>query len=126
METLFPNLNKMNKTKMNKKNFLVSFLTVLAVSPFVLTAVSGATSELVSGDSVKINGVEEQGNEDVSIMAGEKISVEVIFTALEDASDVRMKATLEGTKLDSESEVFVGDVEDGKRYIKTLTVKYPY
>ena len=107
METLFPNLNKMNKTKMNKKNFLVSFLTVLAVSLFVITAVSAATSELVSVDSVKINGVEEQGNEDVSIMAGEKISVEVIFTALEDASDVRMKATLEGTKLDSESEVFV-------------------
>ncbi|PIO07221.1 hypothetical protein COU59_03715, partial [Candidatus Pacearchaeota archaeon CG10_big_fil_rev_8_21_14_0_10_34_12] len=114
----------MNKTKMMKKNLLVSFLAVLAVSLVAIAFVSA--SDLVSVESVKINGVTDNGNGDISVSAGEKIAVELTFEASEDASDVRLKASLEGTKVDSDSEIFVGDVEAGKRYIKTVVVQVPY
>tara|TARA_Y100000034_G_C6879119_1_gene402502 strand:+ start:631 stop:1797 length:1167 start_codon:yes stop_codon:yes gene_type:complete len=110
---------------MDAKKILVSFLTIVSVL-FLMVSVSAVTSELVTIESVEVNGISESGNEDISVVAGERVSVEVVFEALEDASDIRIKAELEGTKVDSEVEVFVGDVEEGKRYIKTLSLKVPY
>ena len=110
---------------MDAKKFLVSFLTIVSVL-FLVVSVSAATSELVTIESVEVNGIPESWNEDISIIAGEKIFIEVVLEALENASDVRIKAELQGTKLDSETQVFVGDVEEGKRYKKTLTLNIPY
>ena len=124
METLFPKQTKMEKTKMNQKNLLVSFLTVLAVSVFVMAVASA--SDLVSVEEVEVNGITDNGSGDISVIAGQKIALEITFEAVENASDVRIKANLEGSKVDAESEVFVGDVEDGKRYVKTLVIQVPY
>ena len=110
---------------MDAKKFLVSFLTIVSVL-FLVISVSAATSELVTIESVEVNGVSESFNEDISVVAGEKVFIEVVFKALEDASDVRLKAELQGTKVDSEAEIFIGDVEDGKRYKKTLVLRVPY
>ena len=110
---------------MDAKKFLVSFLTIVSVL-FLVVSVSAATSELVTIESVEVNGIPESWNEDISIIAGEKIFIEVVLEALENASDVRIKAELQGTKVDSEVEVFVGDVEEGKRYKKTLSLRVPY
>jgi hypothetical protein len=114
---------KMEKTKMNKKNFLVSFLAILVVSVLAIASVS---ANLVSVENVEINGIDNADDNDVSVIAGQKISVEVTFEAVENASDVRLKAELQGTKVDTESEVFVGDVEDGKRYVRTVVLQVPY
>ncbi|MDP6845960.1 MAG: hypothetical protein QF460_03325 [Candidatus Nanoarchaeia archaeon] len=110
---------------MDAKKFLVSFLTIVNVL-FLVVSVSAATSQLITIESVKVDGISESWNEDISVIAGEKASIEVIFEALENASDVRIKAELQGTKVDSEVEVFVGDVEEGKRYKKTLSLRVPY
>ena len=110
---------------MDTKKILVSFLTIVSVL-FLAISISAATSELVTVKSVEVNGIVESGNNSISVVAGEKVSVQIIFKALENASDVRMKAELQGTKLDSQTEVFVGDVETGKKYIKTLNLKVPY
>jgi hypothetical protein len=110
---------------MDAKKFLVSFLTIVNVL-FLIVSVSAATSQLITIESVKVDGISESWNEDISVIAGEKASIEVIFEALEDASDVRIKAELQGTKVDSEVEVFVGDVEEGKKYKKTLSLRVPY
>ncbi len=110
---------------MDTKKILVSFLTIVSVL-FLAVSISAATSELVTVKSVEVNGIVESGNNSISVVAGEKVSVQIIFKALENASDVRMKAELQGTKLDSQTEVFVGDIEAGKEYIKTLNLKVPY
>lgn len=74
-------------------------------------------------DSVEIKSLDVAGN-DVSVTAGEVIPVKVVFTANENASDVTIEAELEG-KRDSEAEVFVGNVEDGKKYVKTFNMRVP-
>jgi len=110
----------------NQKN-LVSFLAVMSVLLIILSVnVSSATSELATGESIEINGITETGGEDISVIAGETLGVQVIFEALENASNVRLKAELEGTKVDSETEVFLGDVEKGMIYKKTLKISVPY
>lgn len=110
---------------MDAKKFLVSFLTIVSVL-FLAISISAATSELVTVKSVEVNGISESVNNSISVIAGERISVQVIFEALENASDIRMEAEIQGTKLDSNVEIFVGDIESGKSYIKTLNLKVPY
>jgi len=117
-------LNKLNKIKMDKKNILVFFLVIASL--FLVAGISAATTELATIDSVKVNGVYEYGLEDISVVAGETVSIEVFFTALENASDVRLKAELEGSKVDVDARTSSFDVESGKRYRKTLTLKVPY
>lgn len=114
----------MRKTKMNAKKLLVSFLAIMSVLLVVMT-VSAASGDLVSNELVKVNGI-VSGNTDISVIAGEVLTVEVFFTALKTASDVRLEAELEGQKVDSEIEVFVGDLEEGKRYTKVFTIRVPY
>jgi hypothetical protein len=63
---------------------------------------------------------------DVSVIAGEKISIEVYFDSIQDASDVKVKAEIEGNKVDVEDRTTVFDVENGKRYKKVLTLQIPY
>ncbi len=108
---------------MKEKNFLVSFLAILAVSVFVMASVS---ANIASVENVEVNGIDDDGTGDISVVAGQKVAVEVTFEAVENASDVRLKARLEGTKVDSESEVFIGDVEDGRKYVKTVVLQVPY
>ncbi|MBI5803130.1 hypothetical protein HY448_00380 [Candidatus Pacearchaeota archaeon] len=111
----------MEKTKMNAARFLVSLVAVMGL---LLVTVSAA--DLADVESVEINGIDESGVKDISVIAGETIPVKIVFESLRNASDVRLKLTLEGTKIDSEADVFVGDVESGKRYVKTLNLKVPY
>ncbi|MBI2044412.1 hypothetical protein HYT24_03545, partial [Candidatus Pacearchaeota archaeon] len=91
-----------------------------------LLLVTVSAQELVNIQSVEINGVDEFGQEDISVIAGETIPVKIVFEALENASDVRLEVRIEGTKVDSEAEVLIGDLEKGKRYVKTVSVRVPY
>ncbi len=110
---------------MKTKNLFGFFMAIASILLIVAT-ISAVTPELATFDSVKINGISELGSEDISVVAGESITVEVIFTALADASDVKLKAELEGDKTDVEIELFLGDVEEGIRYTETFTLKVPY
>ena len=110
---------------MDKKNLMVFFLAIASVL-LLANVVSAATSELATIDSVKVDDIYDSGNEDISVIAGETVTIKVAFTADEDASDVRVKAEVEGTKLDISDKTSYFDVEEGKRYSKTLQVKIPY
>jgi hypothetical protein len=111
---------------MNKAKNLFGFFMAIAILLVLVSTVSAATTDIADIDSVKINGIVDNGNEDISVIAGEMMTVEVIFTAIEDASDVRIEVELEGEKDDSEIRAFIGDLEEDKRYTKTLTLKVPY
>ena len=111
---------------MNAKKLLVSFLAIMSVLLLVVTV--SAASELVDDLKVKVNGISTSfgGSGDISVIAGETLTVEVFFTALETASNVRIEAQLEGQKVDSETEVLVGDIEEGKKYSERFTIRIPY
>jgi hypothetical protein len=127
------------KAKMNTKKILVSLCTI-AVALFLVATVSAAgiydtnitngtaltasVSELVDYTIIEVDGINILDNP--SVIAGETIVVKVEFTAVEDASDVRVRAEIEGEKdsFDAVSEPF--DVEAGFTYKKTLTVKVPF
>lgn len=107
---------------MNKKKLLVSFLviaSILLISSFV------SASELTSNARVKVDGTSVPHNE-VSVVAGELITVEVFFEADFNDQDVTIKAELEGDKADVESISKSFDVEVNKTYRKTLTIRVPY
>lgn len=117
------------KQKMNTKNLLVSFLTIVSIL-FVVATVSAviALPDNTSNDytitDVKVNGMDATGN-DVSVIAGETTTVKVYFTANIDASDVRFKAEIEGDKVDVDAMTGSFDIENGSRYSKILTLKVP-
>lgn len=113
-----------NKHRMETRKILVSFLAIVAVL-FCLSVVSA--SELASNNMhVRVNDMYVgPGTNVVSVIAGEEIELRVVFTSAVDASDVKIKAEIEGQKLDSEAISAPFDVEAGNRYIKFLTIEVP-
>ncbi len=117
---------------MNTKKVLISFLAI-ATLLFLVATVSAA--EMTDDVTVQINGVDVgydviTGNQVTfpSVLAGETISVKVSFTANVDVytSNVRIKATLDSDEESINAVTSSFDVEDGQRYVKTLTLVVPY
>jgi hypothetical protein len=124
----FLQLNTMNKKniKMNK-NILVSVLLIASIL-FTATAVSaysfGAHADF-SNLTVRVNGEPVYtANGLPTVNAGDTITVQAKFTS-EVADSVKVKMTLEGSNDDVVATTSAFDVEDGKNYIKTLTLKVP-
>jgi len=106
---------------MNKKNIFVSFLAVATV---LLLAANVSAGFAV--DNVKVDDVSVLGN-DVSVVAGETVSVEVSFLTDVDASDVRIRAEIEGDEVSVYGVSNSFDVIAGQMYpAKTITLKVPY
>ncbi len=130
-----------NNKKMNAKRTLVSFLLIASVLFFAASVSASNDLTVNTSDSVEINDVfvYQAGaltNNIVSVVAGETIDVVVKFriadlgvdtdnNSITSTSDVRIKATLEGNSDDvvETSEKF--DVEEGKTYVKTMTLTIP-
>ena len=109
---------------MRTKILLVSLVT-LAITLALLSAV---TAQIADNVNVKVNDlwvyVEGTGpvGSNVSVRAGETISVKVTFTANESADKVRVKAEIEGDRdVDAETSEF--SVEAETRYSKTLKLQ---
>ena len=64
--------------------------------------------------------------ETVAVLAGDKVSVKVTFTALENDTDVTFEAELEGEKVKTSAMSPVFDIESGKTYSKTVLVDVPF
>ncbi len=116
-----------NNKKMNAKRTLVSFLLIASV--LVLIAAVSAAEPTVTIDSVSIGGINV---DDASVIAGETITVKVVFTAddptladFDEASDVRVKVEIEGEKADVTEVTPLFDIVEGKTYVKKLVLKVP-
>ncbi len=107
---------------MNTKNLMVSFVAI-AMALFLVATVSALdiTDEAV----ITVNGMNII-NDDVSVVAGETITVKVYFIANESDTDVTVTVEIEGDKIDTEVESEVFDVENGSQYRKVLNIKVPY
>lgn len=106
---------------MNTKNLFVSFLAIATIL-FLATSISAG----LTIDNVKVDDVDVAGN-DVSVVAGETVDVEVSFTSDVDASDVRIRAEIEGNKVDVLGVTNAFDVIADQVYPeKKITLKIPY
>ncbi len=108
---------------MNKKNILVYFAAI-ATLVFLTAVVSAA--EIANTTSVYARGISVDNTQILSVVEGETLPVNVIFTATKDASNVKIKAEIEGYRNDAESVTSRFDVEKGKIYNKQLSLKIPY
>jgi len=103
-------------------NLLVFFLAI--VSLVLVANVSAATGNLATITKVEVNGIAD-GAGDVSVTAGEYAYITVYFTSVVNASDVKVKAEIEGIKVDVTEETSSFPVEDGLRSSKTLKLAIP-
>jgi len=108
---------------MNAKNFMVFFVAIV-MALFVVATVSAidVTGVTVEGITVSEDGLSQTDN--VSVIAGETITVKVYFATEidEKASEVTITAELG----DSEVETSKFDIVSDKSYRKVLNIKVPY
>lgn len=116
------------------KNLMVSFL---AVASLLLLVASVSAAQLTDDVVVKVDGTDAgyfDGTtynvwENMSVVAGEEITVKVTFTALENDTDVTFEAELEGEKVKtSKSTMEKGyfDTEAGQTYSAYVTLEVPF
>jgi hypothetical protein len=111
-----------NTKKMKTKNLMVSFCAVVLALLVVATI---AAAGITNTRTVTVDGIDAYAK-DVSVVAGEEITVKVYFTSLVDDTDVTIEAELEGEKVDFQAQTAVFDVEANKTYKKVLTLRVPY
>ena len=118
---------KYQKMKMKTKNLMVFFLAIVSMFALVATVSAFTGGDIVDDSTyvIKVDGVEVVSTSDISVIAGDTISVRLYFDSLVDASNVRVKAEIEGEKVDVDERTTSFDVEDGMRYSKTLTLTVP-
>ncbi|MEK6875496.1 MAG: hypothetical protein AABX30_02330 [Nanoarchaeota archaeon] len=113
--------------KMKAKNILVSFIAIATIlSMIAVVSASDVTSEYsvkVDNEYVMVDGVAV--GSDFAVVTDDTVSVKVVFTSDVNASDIKIKAEIEGQKKDVEEITAPFDVETGKRYSKTLNIKIP-
>ncbi len=112
-----------NKQKMNAKKLMVSFIAIATVM-FLVATISAAT-DLTDNLEVKVND-DWADFDDLSVIAGETLTIKVAFNSLVSESDVTVKVEIEGNKVDSSEISDPFDVETGLRYSKTLRIEVPY
>jgi len=120
-------MNKNNK-KMNTKKTLVSFLLIASVlfSAVLVSAAQVTTDYTVEANEVLVSDGNALTAEDtLSVVAGDSIDLIVKFTSAVNASDLKMRAELQGNKDDVSATSSSFDVEAGNTYTKTLRLEVP-
>ncbi len=107
---------------MDAKKLMVSIMAIAFVFSFMVSV--SAADEIATNLDIKVN--DDLASDLISVQAGETMTVKVMFNSLADASDVTVKAEIEGNKVDSSDLSAPFDVETGLRYSKTLDVVVPY
>ncbi len=108
---------------MEMKNLKGFFLTILSI--LVLASVVTAATDIATFDNVEVNGIESNIDQEIAVIAGETIPIEVYFTALETTSDVKIRAEVTGGKKDVSSTSTTFDIERGIKYRKKLVLNVP-
>ncbi len=114
----------MNKM-MRPNKILVSLMAVLALF-LILAGTVQATEELdITVEEVTINNVDALSVDSIAVFAGETIPVKIVFTANEDAEDVRVKAEINGYRKDISGSTERFDMFENGTYEEVLSLKVP-
>ena len=103
-------------------SFVFALLLMMSVGTVAAVSFDG---DLASNAIIKVNDL-NAANDNIAVIAGEDVTVRVIFTADANDSDVTVEAEIEGEKVKIYASTGVFDVEAGKRYSKTLVLKVPF
>lgn len=107
------------KTKMNIKNLMVSFVVLAGI--LLLTGMASA----LSVTQVTVDGIDASSN-DVALVAGETVTLKIYFdSGLTTESDIKLKVELEGSDVDAEAVTEAFNVVENHSYMKALTLKVP-
>lgn len=107
-----------------EKSILVSIIAVFAVLTLMSVASAGNLTK-VSDWKVTINGAEVGTSAVSGIEAGETIPIKIVFEAATNASDVTVKAWIDGYRSDISSKTGRFELVDGSVYTKTLSLQLP-
>lgn len=118
---------------MDAKKILVSFIVFASI---LLLASTVSAAELTDNVLVEVNdvavarynGTAVTALDELSVVAGETVTVKLYVTASivePRTSDVKIEAEIEGDKESVDARTASFDMEDGKTYVKTLTLKVP-
>ncbi len=107
-----------------EKSILVSIIAVFTVLTLVSLAVAD-TGSLTDEWMITINGADVTETTVSGIEAGETIPIKIVFQAVEDASDVTVKAWIDGYRSDIISKTGRFQLVDGSVYTKTLSLNLP-
>jgi hypothetical protein len=103
-----------------KQKMVLSIFTLALV-----LAMSQGVSAFADLTSIEVSGVEGLGGQDIAVFAGESVPVRIIFSATQNANDVRIKAWISGSREYAvTTERF--DVLNGNIYSKLLSVPLPF
>lgn len=105
--------------KMNAKNLMV--FATLALALFLV----GNVAADVAVDEITVDGISVLTN-DVSVVAGEDMTLKIYFTAIDSDTDVTITAEIEGEKIEFDASTAVFDVIADKAYKKVLELEVPY
>lgn len=109
---------------MEAKKNLVFFVAMAAL---LLLAVSvSAKPSVTSNADVYVRGVFVESFDKLSVTESETIPIRVVFTSGITASDVKVKAEIDGYKVDVEDETERFDIESGRKYSKSLSLTIPF
>jgi len=97
--------------------FIFALLTVVALAT--------TTSALAASPVVNINGVDLAVGGNIAAFAGQTIPVRVTFVANENASDVKIVASLGGYRDDISAQTGRFDIVQGRLYTKTVWITVP-
>lgn len=111
---------------MKTKNLMVFFLAIVSMFALVATVSAGPILDFNDTSTfVKVDGVFVDWGSSVSVIAGDTVTVRLYFDSLVDASNVKVKAEIEGDKMDVDERTESFDVENASRYSKSLTLTIP-
>ena len=104
-----------------EKSILVSIIAVFAVLT-LMTFVNASTGSLSTSWAVSVNGAEAQP---FGIEAGETVPIKVVFRATENASDVVVKASIDGFRSEISDKTERFQLVEGSVYTKYLSLELP-
>ncbi len=102
---------------------IVALFTLLMTLSLVVAAED--MGELTDKFDLTVDGVEVDGDT-IGIEAGESIPIKVVFTAIENAEDVRLKVWIDGYREDIEDRTKRFELINGSTYSKLFSLEVPY
>lgn len=105
-----------------KKAFLatiVALVVLVAVMNFV------SASELTNSFALTIDGIDYESGNTIGIEAGETIPIKVVFTASQDADEVKLKVWIDGYRNEIKDSTGRFELVDESTYSKLFSLKVP-
>ncbi len=107
-----------------EKSILVSIIAVFAVLA-LMSFVSADTGDLTDNWEVTVNGADVTTNTISGIEGGETIAIKIVFQAVKDASDVKVRAWIDGHRTDITDKTGRFELIEDSIYTRYLSLQVP-